>query len=98
MAAPNRHVGRLELLTQQELLELINLVADSQKILRKKMNPDGFNIGVNVGRAAGAGVVDHIHFHIVPRWNGDTNFMPVTGKTKVMPQILEDTFRILRNV
>lgn len=96
MVAPNRHVARIDLLKKKELHEIIELVAESQLLLGNKLHPQGFNIGVNIGRTAGAGVVGHVHFHIVPRWNGDTNFMPVVGETKVIPQLLKETYRILK--
>jgi ATP adenylyltransferase len=96
MVAPKRHVARLDLLSQDELNEIIQLVAKTQKILKIKFKPHGFNIGLNLGRVAGAGVAGHIHFHIVPRWDGDTNFMPVIGNTKVIPQLLEETYKLLK--
>ena len=96
MVAPNRHVGKLELLKEKELIELIMLVNESQKLIKKRMKPHGLNIGLNLGRVAGAGVEDHLHFHIVPRWNGDTNFMPVIGNTKVVSQSLKDTYELLK--
>lgn len=97
MVATKRHVSRLDLLTDKELTEIIRLVTKSQKLLQVKFKPHGFNIGLNTGRVAGAGVVGHIHFHIVPRWNGDTNFMPVIGDTKVIPQLLEETYKLLKD-
>ncbi|GIW47518.1 MAG: hydrolase [Deltaproteobacteria bacterium] len=91
MAVPYRHIKELAHLTDGEKLELMNLIIKSTEIL-KAINPDGFNIGMNIGRVAGAGIEDHIHFHIVPRWNGDTNFMPVIGDVKVMPEYLDQTY------
>jgi ATP adenylyltransferase len=79
------------------MLEFITLTRDMKEILIKKMNPDGFNLGINLGKIAGAGVEDHIHFHIVPRWNGDTNFMPVIVDTKVIPQSLDDLYIELKS-
>ncbi len=73
------------------------LTRDVKDVLSKKMNPDGFNIGINLGKDAGAGVVGHIHIHIVPRWKGDTNFMPVVSDTKVIPQSLDDLYVELKN-
>ncbi len=96
MVAPMRHTADLSLLTDDEQLELIKLTGKAIDILKKAFSPMGFNIGVNLGRVAGAGLEDHLHFHVVPRWNGDTNFMPATSNTKVMPQLLEETYRILR--
>lgn len=95
MVAPNRHVSRLDCLNEKELTDLILLVAEMQKLLRKKMKPHGFNIGLNLGRSAGAGIAGHLHFHIVPRWDGDTNFMPVLTDTRMIPQTLEDTYQLL---
>jgi ATP adenylyltransferase len=81
-------------LNDKERLELMNLTAKCIEIL-KVMNPDGFNVGMNLGTAGGAGIDDHLHFHIVPRWNGDTNFMPLIADVKVMPEYLEDTYKTL---
>ena len=89
MVAPYRHVARLEDLPDEEIAELMQVAARIEPILRATMNPDGFNIGMNVGRVAGAGIDAHLHLHIVPRWGGDTNFMPVIGETKVIPQSLQ---------
>lgn len=96
MAAPKRHIARLDLLDDEELHELMELIAESQKLLQKKFKPHGFNIGLNSGRVAGAGIVGHLHFHIVPRWDGDTNFMPIIGETKIMPQLIEETYKLLK--
>ncbi len=96
MIAPYRHVPSIEQLTDEELLELGILAKAMLKLLRKVMNPDGFNIGFNIGRVAGAGIEDHVHMHIVPRWNGDTNFMPIICDTKVIPEGLFDTYRRLK--
>lgn len=94
MIAPYRHVTNIEDLAEGEWRELLELLKDSVRALKTAMAPDGFNIGFNVGRAAGAGY-DHIHLHVVPRWNGDTNFMPVLSETKVIPEHLEETYRKL---
>ena len=96
MIAPYRHVGQLEELTEGEMGEIMSLASMAVQVIKKSMSPDGFNIGINIGRVAGAGIEDHIHLHIVPRWNGDTNFMPVLADVKVIPEAVEDTFRILR--
>jgi len=93
---PTRHIGELEELTQEEVLDIHNLIQLSLSALKKSLNPDGFNIGLNLGRVAGAGVVDHIHWHIVPRWQGDTNFMPVLAEVKVMPEHLSQTYKKLK--
>jgi ATP adenylyltransferase len=88
MVAPYRHVARLEDLPDDEIAELMQVAKRIEPILRETMNPDGFNIGMNVGRVAGAGIDAHLHLHIVPRWSGDTNFMPVISETRVIPQSL----------
>ena len=96
MVAPLRHVGRLEELEDAELVETQRLLQRAVAALRRVAEPDGFNLGMNLGRVAGAGVPDHAHWHIVPRWDGDTNFMPVVGETKVLPELLNETYRKLR--
>ncbi len=96
MIAPYRHVGKWEDLTDDELLEIMELSQLMIKALKKAMNPHGFNMGVNLGRVAGAGIDDHVHLHIVPRWNGDTNFMPVIADTKVIPESLEEAYDELK--
>ncbi len=98
MVAPYRHVRNLEELDGEELKEMMELVSLSIKALKKAYNPDGFNVGMNLGRVAGAGIDDHIHMHVVPRWNGDTNFMPVLGYTKVIPEGVRETYRKVREV
>ena len=97
MVSPYRHVKDLKGLNDRELLDIMNLVQDMQRLLEKKLKPHGFNIGINTGTVAGAGYKDHIHIHIVPRWSGDTNFMPVTGATKVLPQSLKELRRLLKS-
>lgn len=92
MVAPFKHTADMEGLDDEELLEISHLVRYTIRLLRAAMQPDGFNLGVNLGRTAGAGVADHIHWHVVPRWNGDTNFMPVVADTKVLPESLEATY------
>ena len=96
MVAPYEHVGSLEDLDEPALLELMTLTQRLLGALREVYAPEGFNVGVNLGEAAGAGVKDHVHLHVVPRWAGDTNFMPVIGDTRVLPQSLDDSFRALR--
>lgn len=91
MVAPYRHVGGLEALDDQELLELMVRARRAVAALRDVMAPDGFNAGLNIGEVAGAGYADHLHLHVVPRWRGDTNFMPVLGGTRVISQALEQT-------
>ena len=95
MVCPYRHVAELDDLCGEERLELMDLVADCIKALKQSIRPDGFNVGINLGRAAGAGLEDHIHTHIVPRWNGDTNFMPVMDDVKVIPQGLLELWDVL---
>jgi ATP adenylyltransferase len=91
MVAPLRHTGDLGALEADEALEIHTLGTTALEVLRDTMNPQGFNLGWNIGRIAGAGVVDHVHLHVVPRWAGDTNFMPVLADVKVMPETLEAT-------
>ena len=92
MAMPIRHVAKVEEATADELTETMTLVQESVRALNAGYKPDGFNIGMNLGRVAGAGVLGHLHTHVVPRWNGDTNFMPVIADTKVLPETLETTY------
>jgi ATP adenylyltransferase len=95
LTAPRCHCGRLNGLTEAEKLELIREIDRWTGILEQKMNPDGFNIGLNLGHSAGAGLPGHLHWHIVPRWNGDTNFMTTISSAKVIPQSLETLWEIL---
>ncbi|RLG81620.1 MAG: HIT family hydrolase [Thermoprotei archaeon] len=97
MIIPYRHLASIELLNAEELGEVLELIVKSVKALRESFNPDGFNIGINIGRAAGAGIADHIHVHIVPRWVGDTNFMAVIASTKTLPISLEESYKLLRD-
>jgi len=96
MIAPYRHIASPEGLTDEERNEHFALVSLSLKVLRQVFNPDGFNIGINLGKVAGAGIEDHFHTHVVPRWLGDTNFMPVLAEAKVLPEALADTYQKLR--
>ena len=91
MISPYKHVFRLEDLDNDTALDMFWLLQNSNLILQKCMKPEGFNIGINIGKVGGAGIEDHIHIHIVPRWNGDTNFMPVLGEVKVISQELQTT-------
>ncbi len=91
MIVPYRHLNDLLSLSKEENSEIMEKIQLSYKALRKVYNPEGFNIGANLGKVSGAGIDDHLHFHIVPRWNGDTNFMPVLGEVKVISQDLLDT-------
>jgi ATP adenylyltransferase len=92
MAVITRHVGTLEAATTEELAEAMALVQSATRALDTAYHPDGLNVGLNQGRVAGAGVLGHLHMHLVPRWNGDTNFMPVTADTRVLPEALEATY------
>jgi ATP adenylyltransferase len=96
MVAPRRHAGELHELDVSERHELMDLTSEAVEIVRAAMSPEGFNVGVNLGEVAGAGVPGHVHVHVVPRWGGDTNFMPVVGQTKVLPEMLADTAAKLR--
>jgi len=96
LIAPYKHVPDLDGLDDDDLLEVMNLTRRSTEALRRAASPHGFNIGINVGQVAGAGIADHIHLHIVPRWSGDTNFMPVVGDTKVIPEALAETYAKLK--
>jgi ATP adenylyltransferase len=95
MVAPVRHVGDLDELTEPELLDTMRLARRAILAIRHAMNPDGFNVGFNLGKVAGAGIADHLHLHVVPRWSGDTNFMPVLGDVNVIPQALAATREVL---
>ncbi len=95
LVVPERHVGEVEELRDEESLDLQRLLQRSVRALREESAPHGFNIGMNLGRVAGAGLPEHLHWHVVPRWSGDTNFMPVVGQTRVMPELLEESARRL---
>ena len=90
LVSPLRHTGDLDLLSDEEALDLINCAKKAKRLLAKVLKPHGYNLGFNLGRQAGAGITRHLHMHIVPRWAGDTNFMPVTGKVKVISQSLDE--------
>ena len=96
MIVPYKQVPDFNELTDEELLDVMKLTRRCQNVLTQVMKPDGFNIGVNLGRVAGAGIAEHLHIHVVPRWNGDTNFMPVIGNTTVLPEALSDLAAKLR--
>lgn len=98
LVLPYRQVPDLDDLTEDELLDLMKLVRRCKAALTRVMKPDGFNVGLNLGKVAGAGIGEHLHFHIVPRWIGDTNFMPVLGSTTVLPEALEELCRKLRAI
>ena len=96
MIVPYKQVPDFNGLTDDELCDLLRLTRRCQNALTRVMKPDGFNIGVNLGKVAGAGILEHLHIHVVPRWNGDTNFMPVTAGTTVVPQALKELAARLR--
>jgi ATP adenylyltransferase len=96
MVVPNRHVPRLSDLAPAELVEFIQITQLAERVLTGVYDPHGLNMGLNLGKAAGAGVLDHLHMHIVPRWSGDTNFMSVVGETRVLPEELPQTAERLR--
>jgi ATP adenylyltransferase len=97
MIAPYAHVGKLLDAPKSATDEMMDLVKQCEHALRETYNPEGFNVGMNLGRVAGAGVADHIHMHILPRWGGDTNFMSTVGDTRVLPEDLSTTYQKLRN-
>ena len=98
MVVPNRHVDSFAAATADELTELLRFTRDAEIALTEAYQPQGINVGVNLGRAAGAGILEHVHIHLVPRWIGDTNFMPVIGNVRVLPEDLGDSARRLRPV
>ena len=95
MIAPRAHVGSLTQLDDDQLLAVMRLVRRSLRVLEGVMEPEGFNVGANIGRVAGAGIPDHVHVHVVPRWNGDTNFLPVLSEVKVINEHLDRTWEKL---
>ncbi len=95
MVAPYAHIGELEELPSEALVEVMGLCQDATRILKNTFNAEGINLGVNLGAAAGAGVKDHLHVHLVPRWVGDTNFMPVVSDVRVIPQSLDHAWSLL---
>jgi ATP adenylyltransferase len=96
MIAPNAHISEFDAAPKTTTDEMMDLAKRCQAALREIYRPDGFNMGMNLGRAAGAGVADHFHLHVMPRWDGDTNFMSTIGDTRVLPEDLETTFRKLK--
>ena len=98
MVVPNRHIGSLAAAAPDELSELMRLTRDAEIALSEVYQAQGINVGINLGRAAGAGVLDHVHIHVVPRWAGDTNFMSVVGETRVLPEDLRQTAQRLRPI
>ena len=97
MVVPYRHIANLEELTAEEKQEFLDTITRCIGALKKAMKPAGFNVGINLGKVAGAGIADHIHTHVVPRWNGDTNFMPVMADIRVVPQAIADTYKELKD-
>ena len=98
MVVPQRHAATLASLTREELTEMAVLTQLSERVLTDAFAPQGLNVGINLGRPAGAGIVDHLHIHLVPRWNGDTNFMTVVGEVRVLPEELAATAERLRPI
>jgi len=96
MVVPYRHLATLSGLTARESAELMSMTQACERALAACMSPEGFNVGFNLGAAAGAGIEEHLHLHVVPRWQGDTNFMPVLGGVDVIPQSLAETYQLLR--
>ena len=96
MVVPFRHVDSMEKLTEGERHEHFDIVSQAIRVLKQVFKPAGFNIGINEGKAAGAGIADHFHTHIVPRWEGDTNFMPVLTDVRVLPEALDETYKRLK--
>lgn len=96
LVSPKRHVADITLLTKEEILDLMSTLHKTKSLLSKILHPHGYNIGINIGEAGGAGITGHVHMHIVPRWNGDTNFMPVFNNTKIISQSLDELLKLLR--
>ena len=96
LVLPNGHIGELEEIEPDQAQEIHGLLQRCLRALRAVSEPHGFNVGLNLGRVAGAGIPEHLHWHVVPRWGGDTNFMPVVGDTRVLPELLEQTYRRLK--
>jgi len=96
LVSPLRHVAEVEELTMEESADLSSMLARSITALKEAEQPQGFNVGMNLGRVAGAGIPGHLHWHVVPRWNGDTNYMPVIGETRVLPELLAESYAKLR--
>lgn len=97
MVAPMDHHASLEALNPETRAEMMELVSQTITLLKKIYNPHAFNIGANIGKAAGAGVPDHVHMHIVPRWTGDSNFMSILGETRVLPETIDETYKRVKD-
>jgi ATP adenylyltransferase len=95
LVVPYEHVADILSLSEEQLVDMMRVMRGAIEVTRRAMRPDGFNVGFNVGRVAGAGIEEHVHLHIVPRWAGDTNFMPVLGDTRVVPQSLRECYQLL---
>ena len=98
MVVPNRHIGSLAAATHEELEEMMLFTRDAEVALLEAYQPQGINVGINLGRPAGAGILEHIHVHLVPRWTGDTNFMSVIGNVRVLPEDMEESAKRLRPI
>jgi ATP adenylyltransferase len=98
MVVPDRHIGSLAAATEEELSEMMAFVRDAEVALTEAYDPQGINVGINLGRPAGAGIIDHVHVHLVPRWTGDTSFISVVGNVRVLPEALEASAARLRPV
>jgi ATP adenylyltransferase len=98
MVIPNQHVSALEALEEETLAEMMALTQRAIRVLKEAYSPQGFNIGINQGEAAGAGIAAHLHQHIVPRWNGDTNFMTIIAETRTIPEWIDETYERLRAI
>ena len=96
LIVPNRHIGQIEKLSDKESIELFDLTKKTVSVIKKVLKPNSLNLGMNLGRSSGAGIPGHLHMHVVPRWNGDTNFMPVIGKTDVISIPLEPIYEALK--
>ncbi len=96
MVVTNRHIKTLDKLSKDEMLDLMCVTIKTQNIIKKVLRPEGFNLGMNIEKVAGAGIASHLHLHIVPRWQGDTNFMPTIGNTKVISQDLKELYKSIK--
>lgn len=96
LVAPKRHLANMDDLNGEEMIDLLSTVRQATHALKQVMNPEGFNVGLNLGRVAGAGIAEHMHFHVVPRWGGDTNFMTLFGEVRVIPEHIKATYEKLK--
>ena len=96
LVAPKRHLANMDDLSGEEMIDLLSTVRQATHALKQVMNPEGFNVGLNLGRVAGAGITEHMHFHVVPRWGGDTNFMTLFGEVRVIPEHIQATYEKLK--